>query len=111
MSLDDSMAVPEVAKYLRVSVSTVYELLRAGELIGVRAKGTTGIWYVSHEAISRFCDIGAVHSARSASSNKKPRPPDQRGDANQSGDDSSGFRRKRKAPRKGWGPQNQPVTP
>jgi hypothetical protein len=30
MSLDDSMAVPEVAKYLRVSVSTVYELLRAG---------------------------------------------------------------------------------
>jgi excisionase family DNA binding protein len=38
MSLDGSMAVPEVAKYLRVSVSTVYELLRAGELTGVRAK-------------------------------------------------------------------------
>jgi excisionase family DNA binding protein len=45
MSLDDSIAVPEVAKYLRVSVSTVYELLQAGELTGVRAKGTTGTWY------------------------------------------------------------------
>jgi excisionase family DNA binding protein len=105
------MAGRKVAKYLRVSVSTVYELLRAGELIGVRAKGTTETWYVSHEAISRFCDTGAVHSARSASSNEKTKPSDQTGDANQSGNDSSGFRRKRKAPRKGWGPQNQPVTP
>jgi excisionase family DNA binding protein len=30
MSVDDCLAIPEVAKYLRVSVSTVYELLRAG---------------------------------------------------------------------------------
>jgi excisionase family DNA binding protein len=44
MSLDDSLAVPEVAKYLRVSASTIYELLRAGELIGVRAKGTRRTW-------------------------------------------------------------------
>ena len=70
MSLDDSLAVPEVAKYLRVSVSTIYELLRAGELIGVRAKGTTRTWYGSHEAISRFCDTGAVHRARSAAATK-----------------------------------------
>jgi hypothetical protein len=30
MSVEDCMAVPEIAKYLRVSVSTVYELLPAG---------------------------------------------------------------------------------
>ena len=77
-SLDDRMGVPEAAKYLRVSVSTVYELLRAGELIGDQSKGNIENLARVARAISRFCDTGAVHSARSASSNKKPRRSDQR---------------------------------
>jgi len=73
MSADDCMAVPEVAKYLRISVSTVYELLRAGELTGVKGKGPTGAWYGSQEAIARFCDDGSIHAARAAGSKKRHR--------------------------------------
>jgi hypothetical protein len=50
------------------------------ELTGVKVKGTTGTWYVSHEATSRFCDAGLAHSARSAA--RKSKPPGRRGDAN-----------------------------
>ena len=58
MSLDDCLAVPEISEYLRVAVSTAHELLRAGELIEVKAKGTTRTWCISHVAISGFATRG-----------------------------------------------------
>ena len=72
MLQDDHVTVQEAAEYLRISVATVYRLLRAGKLTGVRVKshGAKGSLRVSRKLIFDFSD---GHSK--TASLEQPPPP------------------------------------
>jgi excisionase family DNA binding protein len=58
MSQDDHVTVQEAAEYLRISIATVYRLLRAGKLTGVKvkSKGAKGSLRVSRKLVFQFSD-------------------------------------------------------
>src|SRR5215471_3909660 len=58
MAQDDHVTVQEAAEYLRISVSTVYRLLRTGKLTGVKLKvdGEKGGLRVSRKLVFEFSD-------------------------------------------------------
>ena len=45
------MTVQEVADFLRVHTMTVYGLLGAGKLAGIRTMGARGHWRISRETV------------------------------------------------------------
>ena len=45
------MTVQEVAEFLRVHAMTVYGLLGAGKLTGIRTMGARGHWRIAREAV------------------------------------------------------------
>ena len=45
------MTVQEVARFLRVHTMTVYGLLGAGKLAGIRTMGVRGHWRISRETV------------------------------------------------------------
>lgn len=109
MSLDGRMAVPSRSPNIYAPCSLRFTTgWRAHR---VKAKGTTGTCKVRIRRFRSFPDRGSHHSARSASSKKKLTPPDRRADAVQPARRSQGWRTKRKAPRKGWGPKTKPRRP
>ena len=58
MLQDDHLTVQEAAEYLRISVATVYRLLRAGKLTAVKVKprGSKGSLRVSRTLVFEFSD-------------------------------------------------------
>ena len=58
MLSDDHVTVQEAAEYLRISISTVYRLLRAGKLTAVKVKvpGAKGGLRVSRRLVFEFSD-------------------------------------------------------
>jgi excisionase family DNA binding protein len=72
MSQDDHVTVQEAAEYLRISIATVYRLLRAGKLTGVKVKppGAKGSLRVSRKLVFEFSD---GHS-KTASLKQNPPP-------------------------------------
>ena len=54
------MTVQEVADFLRVHTMTVYGLLGAGKLAGIRTMGARGHWRISRETV-----LGLSNSAYS----------------------------------------------
>lgn len=46
--------VREVAEILDMCTKSVYELLRRGDLIGIKMPGLRGSWKVEQSAIERF---------------------------------------------------------
>jgi excisionase family DNA binding protein len=83
MSQDDHVTVQEAAEYLRISVATVYRLLRAGKLTGVKVKsqGAKGGLRVSRKLVFQFSDghsktasLEQVPPPVASSSSPKPEP-------------------------------------
>ena len=72
MLQDDHVTVQEAAEYLRISIATVYRLLRAGKLTGVKVKpnGAKGSLRVSRKLVFEFSD---GHS-KTASLEQSPPP-------------------------------------
>ena len=66
-SLPRVMTVKELSEYLRVHPSTIYKLLRRGELPGFRI-GTD--WRFNAEVIDRWCMERNLKGADSGSSNR-----------------------------------------
>jgi excisionase family DNA binding protein len=58
MSQDDHVTVQEAAEYLRISIATVYRLVRAGKLnaIKVKPQGAKGSLRVSRKLVFEFSD-------------------------------------------------------
>ena len=58
MLSDDHVTVQEAAEYLRISIATVYRLLRAGKLTAVKVKppGAKGSLRVSRKLVFEFSD-------------------------------------------------------
>jgi excisionase family DNA binding protein len=58
MLQDDDVTVQEAAQYLRISIATVYRLLRSGKLTGVKVKpqGAKGSLRVSRKLVFEFSD-------------------------------------------------------
>ena len=83
MSQDDHVTVQEAAEYLRISIATVYRLLRAGKLTGVKVKrqGAKGGLRVSRKLVLEFSDghsktasLEQVPSLVVSSSSPEPEP-------------------------------------
>jgi excisionase family DNA binding protein len=70
---DDHVTVQEAAEYLRISISTVYRLLRAGKLTAVKVKppGAKGSLRVSRNLVFEFSD----GHPKTASLEQNPPPP------------------------------------
>ena len=94
MAQDDHVTVQEAAEYLRISVSTVYRLLRTGKLTGVKVKadGEKGGLRVSRKLVFEFSDgqpkaasleRTAPRSVEAVSTNGKPDAVPQREKASQ----------------------------
>lgn len=73
MLQDDHLTVQEAAEYLRISVATVYRLLRTGKLTGVKVKprGTKGSLHVSRKLVFEFSD----GQPKTASLERASQPP------------------------------------
>jgi len=56
MLQDDHVTVQEAAEYLRISIATVYRLLRSGKLTGVKSQGAKGSLRVSRKLVFEFSD-------------------------------------------------------
>lgn len=58
MLQDDHLTVQEAAEYLRISVATVYRLLKAGKLTAVKVKprGAKGSLRVARKLVFEFSD-------------------------------------------------------
>ena len=58
MLQDDHVTVQEAAQYLRISIATVYRLLRSGKLTGVKVKpqGAIGSLRVSRKLVFEFSE-------------------------------------------------------
>lgn len=58
MLQDDHLTVQEAAEYLRISVATVYRLLKAGKLTAVKVKprGAKGSLRVTRKLVFEFSD-------------------------------------------------------
>jgi excisionase family DNA binding protein len=70
---DDHVTVQEAAEYLRISISTVYRLLRVGKLTAVKVKppGAKGRLRVSRNLVFEFSD----GHPKTASLEQNPPPP------------------------------------
>ena len=66
-SLSRLMTVKEVSAYLRVHPSTIYKLIRRGELPGHRIGSD---WRFNHEVIDRWC---RERDVQVAASDERPR--------------------------------------
>jgi len=55
---DDHATVQEAAEYMRISIATVYRLVRSGKLTGVKVKpqGAKGSLRVSRKLVFEFSD-------------------------------------------------------
>jgi excisionase family DNA binding protein len=73
MLSEDHVTVQEAAEYLRISIATVYRLLRAGKLTAVKVKlpGAKESLRVSRKLVFEFSD---GHS-KAASLEREPPPP------------------------------------
>ncbi|MBV8135599.1 MAG: helix-turn-helix domain-containing protein [Deltaproteobacteria bacterium] len=84
MLQDDNLTVQEAAEYLRISVATVYRLLRAGKLTAVKVKppGAKGSLRVSRTLVFEFSDgiskTASLEQAPPLTSNSHPEPEPQR---------------------------------
>ena len=72
MLQDDHVTVKEAAEYLRISIATVYRLLRAGKLTAVKVKpqGSKGSLRVSRKLVFEFSD----GNSKTASLEQAPPP-------------------------------------
>jgi excisionase family DNA binding protein len=72
MLQEDHLTVQEAAEYLRISVATVYRLLRAGKLTAVKVKprGAKGSLRVSRKLVFEFSD----GNSKTASLEQAPPP-------------------------------------
>jgi len=72
MLQDDHVTVQEAAEYLRISIATVYRLLRAGKLTAVKVKpqGSKGSLRVSRKLVCEFSD----GNSKTASLEQAPPP-------------------------------------
>ena len=70
---DDHLTVQEAAEYLRISIATVYRLLTAGKLTGVKVKpqGAKGSLRVSRKLVFEFSD----GQSKTASLERASQPP------------------------------------
>ena len=73
MLSEDHVTVQEAAEYLRISIATVYRLLKAGKLTAVKVKppGAKGSLHVSRKLVFEFSD---GHSKAASLEQNSPPP-------------------------------------
>jgi excisionase family DNA binding protein len=83
MLQDDHVTVQEAAEYLRISIATVYRLVRAGKLTAVKVKppGAKGSLRVSRKLVFEFSDghsktasLEQVPPRMASCNNREPEP-------------------------------------
>ena len=71
-AIPEVATIPEVARFLRVSKTTVYKMIKEGELPAKRIRGQ---WRIMRRALDEYLTTGAATEVASAPSNDGGDPP------------------------------------